>query len=106
MQKNELTLRAAKAETSFTLRLSLAALTATLELQPLFHRLAKLYSEMLDDEVTALQAVYYFYAQIMALLTLLPVTMNLGWRACFLTLFCVAVSKANKQPQHRQSTLK
>lgn len=62
-------------------------------------RLARLYAYFLDEEVRPLQAVYFTYAQLFALLVLMPFDCGAGWRACFLVLFCLSVDKALQKPE-------
>jgi len=93
MQKDELTLTPQKVEMNPLAWLSLTRLTLFLAQMPLMKSLAELYGWLLNEKVSALQAVYFFYAQLTALLVLLPVAMPYGWRACFLLLFCLAAGK-------------
>ena len=60
---------------------SLRGLTSWLAASKPMCSAAKLYSFMLDETVTARQAVYYFYAQLAALGVFFPANLNAGWRA-------------------------
>lgn len=91
MQKNELTLGTPKAELSLLSLLSLTAITARLQQTSLMKRLAELYSGLIDETVTPLQAVYALYAQLSLLAALSPLPLSAGWRACFLLLFVIAL---------------
>lgn len=71
---------------------SLRGLTSWLAASKPMCSAAKLYSFMLDETVTARQAVYYFYAQLAALSVFFPANLNAGWRACAFLLFCRAIS--------------
>lgn len=93
MQKKEMTLPASKNEIRFFELLSLTSITSRLELLSIFHRLAAIYSFLLEKEVTPRQAVYYFYAQITLTVVLLPCSIGIGWRLFFLTLFCQALRR-------------
>lgn len=96
MQKDELTLTPQKVEMNPLTWLSLTSLTSYLAQLPLTARLAELYGWLLDEKVTTVQAVNFFYAQLTGLLVLLPVPFSPGWRACFLLLFCWTVGRARK----------
>lgn len=91
MQKTDLALRSATnnfrslPSTSITERLS--HITAV-------RRLSALYSELLDMQVTPVQAVYYIYAVICGVCALVPFTIELGWRALAFTLFYISVRRA------------
>lgn len=97
MQKDELTLTPQGVEMNPLSWLSLTRLTLFLAQLPLMESLAELYGWLLNEKVSATQAVYYFYAQLTAFLVLFPVAMPHGWRACFLLLFCLAVGKTRKR---------
>ena len=71
---------------------SLRGLTSWLAASKPMCSAAKLYSFMLDETVTARQAVYYFYAQLAALGVFFPANLNAGWRAWAFLLFCRAIS--------------
>lgn len=94
MEKTGITLHPAKSATDWTERFSLSTITQRLSRWSYFERLASLYSALLDDRVSSLQAVYYFYAVITGTATLAPITFDLGWRALWFTLFCMAVKRA------------
>lgn len=96
MQKDELTLSPRKVEMNPLTWLSIASLTTFLAQLPLTARLAELYGWLLDEKVTTRQAVHFFYAQLTGIFVLLPVAIPLGWRACFLLLFCWAVGKTRE----------
>lgn len=66
-------------------------ITSLLAQLTIFKKAARLYAFLLDEAVTPEQAVYYFYAQMIFLLMILPIHDGGGWRVCLLALlgFCV-----------------
>lgn len=91
--KNVMSLQSQKDEKSLWKSWSMEALTCRLEHTKVMHHLAKLYSGMLDENISARQAVYYFYGQVAATATLMPGDFSLGWRALALVAFCWAARK-------------
>ncbi len=59
-----------------------------------FAQLAALYSILFEVKVEALQAVYYFYAQVFCLLFFLPFAYGGGWRMCLFVLFVLSAKAA------------
>ena len=96
MKKNEITLQPSKSELSLNVTLSVEPLTAWLAKTSAIQSLARFYAFWLEESVSAKRAVCFLYAQVFAVLTLLPCTLHLGWRTCFLLLFCQAVGRAFK----------
>lgn len=96
MQKNEISLMPAKVETDPIHYLSLSSLTTYLSQKTFIATLSSFYSSMLDEEVTPWQTVYYLYAQVFGLCALMPFAIGLGWRFCFMLIFCWAVGKTRK----------
>lgn len=73
---------------------SIPSVNTWLSRKQLFIRLAALYSFMLEESVTPMQAVHVFYAQLAAAGILLPMPIGIGWRACFFVLFAMSAAKA------------
>lgn len=96
MQKNDLSITTTEMEKDFFNLLSPKSITLRLAKKPVFHALSRLYSSLLNEKVTPQQAVYFGYAQLSGLGMLLPYSINLGWRVCFLLIFCHTASKAWK----------
>jgi len=96
MQKTELTYPSAKSNRQLSEIISLEALTSRLERTRLMQAAARLYTSILEEHVTPRHAVYYLYAQVMGALMLLPANIELGWRACAFTLFCMAASRTKR----------
>ncbi len=76
--------------------LSLTRLTAWLMTTRLIAAAAGLYSALLGERVTLRQTVFYLYAQILAVATLAPIPWPMGWRACWLILFCLSVRETRR----------
>lgn len=95
--KNGISIQSQKNEKSLWQILSGENLTACLENTKTMHALARLYTELLDESVTARQAVYYFYGQLAAIATLMPGNFSMGWRALAFVTFCQAVRKTRKK---------
>lgn len=56
--------------------------------------LSHFYGFLFDKSFTPLQTIYTLYAQLCLLATLLPCTLNLGWRLLFFTWFCQSFSRS------------
>ena len=69
-------------------------ITRTLAQRLLFKKLAQAYTFLLDEEVSSEQAVYYFYAQVLFMLILLPINYGSGWRMCMFILTCISTRAA------------
>lgn len=69
-------------------------ITSLLAQLSIFKKAARLYAFLLDEAVTPEQAVYYFYAQVIFLLMILPIHYGGGWRVCMLILLGISVREA------------
>lgn len=96
MQKEQIDFKQTKNAPVTETNLSLNALTCFLEKTKVMRLLGKFYSQLLGEEVSARQTVYYFYAQAAGTATLFPLDMNPGWRACLLLLFLLAANQTRK----------
>lgn len=69
-------------------------ITSLLAQLVIFKKAARFYAFLLDETVTPEQAVYYFYAQMLFLLMILPINYGGGWRVCMLALLGICVRAA------------
>ena len=69
-------------------------ITSLLAQLSLFKKAALFYAFLLDEDVTPEQAVYYFYAQVLFLLQILPIQYGGGWRVCLLVLLGLSIRAA------------
>ena len=91
MENNDLGLHTSLNEKDWSKLLNQLNVTLHLSQESVFQKLAILYSELLDENVSSLQAVYFFYAQLAALGFFFPAQIGAGWRTCFLLIFCHAI---------------
>lgn len=96
MQKDELTMTPQKVNFFLTLKLSAISFTNNLAEKPLVVKLAQIYSWLLEKNVTPLQVVHLFYAQLLGVLALLPMAYSPVWRLCFLFVFCWLIGQIFK----------
>ena len=83
MENNNLSLNTSITEKEWSKLVSSLNVTERLSKEAVFGKLAAVYTTLLGESVTSLQAVYFLYAQLAALGLFFPVTMGLGWRASF-----------------------
>ena len=72
----------------------LTFVTCQLAQYRVFRKVASFYTFLLDEEVSAVQAVYYFYAQLLFLGLSLPISYGGGWRMCMFILLILSVRTA------------
>ena len=94
MQKNEILLENQTYKFSILDILSLSMLTRLLGQSRAMHAMARFYSQLFERPFSSKQSVYVFYAQVLLLAVLFPVTMGLGWRVLFIFLFCQALRRS------------
>lgn len=57
-------------------------------------RLSRFYSDLTGEDISAAQATYYLYAQVMVLGMLLPYAMGEGWRVAMLMGLVWSINKS------------
>ena len=95
MAKNEISLDDSRPVAAITLP-SLKKLSCLLARTAMIRRVAQFCSELTEEDISALQIVYYLYAQLAALVLCLPVAMETGWRACALMVCALSLGAARK----------
>ena len=99
MENNNLSLHTTMYEKDWSKLLGCLNVTNRLSKEPVFGKLAALYTSLLEKSVSPRQAVHCLYAQLSTLGLLLPVPMGLGWRTCFLLILCHALRSIYATPK-------
>lgn len=99
--KNETLLTPSQRPSALHLSTWVTLLTNFLASLSLFRKLAGIYSTLFEENVSAHQAVYFFYAQLSGVLFLLPTGLGSGWRMWFFVLFCVSAKAAMGKCFHK-----
>ena len=84
MENNNVSLHTSMNEKEWSKLVNSMNMTEHLSKESVFGKLAAIYTALLEEPVSPLQAVYFFYAQLAAVGLFFPIQMGLGWRACFL----------------------